>query len=276
MRETQALHLQRQPWGEKGTAAEGCMRLVVLDDDGDVVQRIENALWMWPHKLQTAAHIEEAIGLSEQEPPAAILISIDRNKVREAKSIPLLRRRLPQVPIVAVISQDQASSSQRYLEQGADALLLRDDADRPTLHDLISGLARVRDESPEGRRPPLPGLARPWRQSTIVGALICDAKGTVVDANVTLAGWLGYEGADALRGRSFRRDVLADGDDWARWIEVAGDTAAFMHTDATVVTRDGQALSLYAEIFAAPGCPNHIQAVFKNPAGQAAGTRDED
>ena len=276
MRETQSFHLHRLPWGETETAAGSTMRLIVLDDDGDMLEKIENALWVWPHKLLTAAHIEEAIVLSEQEPPAAILISVDRNKIREAKSIPLLRRRLPAIPIVAVISPDQSAASQRYLDQGADALLLREDADRPTLHDLITSLARSRDDSPGDRRSPRFELARPWRQSEIVGALICDAKGTVVDANGTLAGWLGYEDADGLRGKSFPRDVLAHRDDWIRWIEVAGDTAAFLHSDAGIVTRDGRSLRLSAEVFAAPGCPSHIQAVFKDPAGRAAGAAGKD
>ena len=83
MRETQSFHLHRLPWGETETAAGSTMRLVVLDDGGDMLEKIENALWVWPHKLLTAAHIEEAIVLSEQEPPAAILISVDRNKIRE-------------------------------------------------------------------------------------------------------------------------------------------------------------------------------------------------
>ena len=113
MRDTQTLHLQRMPPGGTDRSTAGPMRIVVLDDGGDTVERIENALWVWPHKLLTAAHIEEAIGLSEQEPPAAILISIDSNKIREAKSIPALRRRLPKVPIVAVVSQHQAASSRR-------------------------------------------------------------------------------------------------------------------------------------------------------------------
>jgi CheY-like chemotaxis protein len=267
MRDSQALHLQRMSLGGTDSPAAGPMRLVVLDDSGDMVEKIENALWVWPHKLLTAAHIEEAIGFSEIEPPAAILISIDCNKIREAKSIPVLRRRLPRIPIIAVISQEQSACSRRYLEQGADALLLRDDADRPTLHDLISSLSRLRDDSAGARRCPVHELARPWRQSEIVGALICDAKGTVLDANGTLAGWLGYADAKALRGRSFPRDVLANRADWGRWLEVAGDTAAFLHGDAGIVTQDGRSLRLCAEVFAAPDCPSHIQAVFKGPVG---------
>lgn len=268
MRDTQALHLQRTaPAGTDGPAT-GPMRLVVLDD-GDMVERIENALWVWPHKLLAAAHVEEAVGFCNQEKPDAILISIDCNKMRESKSITALRRRLPQVPIVAVISHEQSASSHRYIEQGADALLLRDDADRPTLHDLIASLSRVRNDSPSGRRSPFFALARPWRKSEIVGALICDSKGIVLDANGTLAGWLGYASAEALRGRSFPREVLADCDDWSRWIQVAGDTAAFLQSDAGIRTSDGRSLRLCAEIFAAPDCPSHVQAVFKDPAGQA-------
>jgi PAS domain-containing protein len=270
MRDTQTLHLQRMPPGGTDRSTAGPMRIVVLDDGGDTVERIENALWVWPHKLLTAAHIEEAIGLSEQEPPAAILISIDSNKIREAKSIPALRRRLPKVPIVAVVSQHQAASSRRYFEQGADALLLREDVDRPTLHDLISGLASIRNNSPAaGRRCPPFELARPWRQSEIVGALVCDAKGTVLDANGTLAGWLGYADAEALRGRSLPREVLADRNDWVCWIQVAGDTAAFLRSELSLVTRDGRMLRLVAEAFAAPDSPSLIQAVFENPAGRA-------
>lgn len=271
MRNTQALYRQSELLATPEHSAPGPMRLVVLDDGGELIYRIENALWIWPHKLLRAAHIEEAISYCEQETPAAILISIDCNRIREEKSVPALRRRLPRVPIVAVISRKQSASPQRYLEQGADALLLRDDAHLPTLHDLISSLSRVRDDSVAVRRSPFPALARPWRRSEIVGALICDAKGTVLDANGTLATWLGYEDVDALRGRSFPRDVLVDRDDWSGWLQVAGDTAAFLQRDAGIVTRDGHSLQLCAEVFAAPGCPNHIQAIFQSPA-RTAGT----
>lgn len=265
MRDTQALHLQKMPLGDTDRSAVGPMRMVVLDDGHDLVERMENALWVWPHKLLAAAHVEEAIEICKQETVAAILIAVDRNKMREAKSIPALRRRLPEVPIVAVVSAEQATSAQRYLEQGADALLQREDADRPILHDFISGLVRGRADSRPGRRSASFVLGRPWRQSEIVGALICDSKGTVLDANGTLATWLGYEDVEALRGRSFPCDVLADRDDWTGWLQVAGDTAAFLQSEAGIITRDGRPLRLYAEVFAAPGCPSHIQAVFKDP-----------
>ena len=175
---------------------------------------------------------------------------------------------MPEVPIVAVISREQSASSHRYLEQGADALLLRDDAHLPTLYDLIAGLSRSRDERSASPRLPFPALACPLQQSAIVGALICDVQGTVLDANGALAGWLGYADAQALRGRSWARDVLTDREDWTRWIQVAGDTSAFLRSNAGVVRQDGRSLRLCAEIFAVPDSPRHIQAVFKAPASQ--------
>ena len=268
MRNTQALHLPRRSLDGNDRSAVGPMRLIVLDDDGDLVEKIENALWIWPHKLLAAAHVEEAIEFCTHDTPAAILIAVDVNKIREAKSIPALRRRLPEVPIVAVISREQSASSHRYLEQGADALLLRDDAHLPTLYDLIAGLSRSRDERSASPRLPFPALACPLQQSAIVGALICDVQGTVLDANGALAGWLGYADAQALRGRSWARDVLTDREDWTRWIQVAGDTSAFLRSNAGVVRQDGRSLRLCAEIFAVPDSPRHIQAVFKAPASQ--------
>jgi PAS domain S-box-containing protein len=178
------------------------------------------------------------------------------------KSIPALRRCLPTVPIVAVVSQTQFAAPGMFLDQGADALLMREDAHRPTLHDLLISVRRSPDIAKTATRTHVPELALPWRQSKMLGALICDVTGSIVDANRSLATWLGFANTDELRGRNVLHDLLKNRDDWVSWKQVAGDTSAIIHQESAVAAKNGQVLWTKIEVFAAPSSPSHLQAVF--------------
>ena len=128
------------------------------------------------------------------------------------------------MPIIGVVSRKQFLAPGRFLDQGADALLMREDTHRPTLYDLLISVQRNPDAARTAARTHTPELALPWRRSEMIGALICDVTGSIVDANRSLATWLGYPNTDELRGRNVLHDLLKNRDDWVSWKQVAGDT----------------------------------------------------
>lgn len=262
MRNVQVLRSQHSIDSSDSDVASGFVRILVLDDDTEIISQLENALWVWPHKVSLVANVEEAVRLCQHLVPSAILISVDRNKINKTISITALRRRLQRVPIIAVVSQRQFVAPGKLLDQGADALLKREDAHRPTLHNLLMSVQRNPDDAASATRIHIPALALPWRQSEIIGSLICDITGSIVDANRTLATSLGYSSVDDLRGKNVLRDLLINRNDWIDWKLVAGDTSTVRHKDSGVVARNGQILSMQVEVFAAPNHPSHLQAVF--------------
>ncbi len=139
---------------------------------------------------------------------------------------------------------------------------MREDAHRPTLHDLLISVQPNPGAVKTATRTHAPVLALPWRQSEMLGALICDVTGSIVDANYSLATWLGYANTDELRGKNVLRNLLTDHNDWIFWTQVAGDTSAIFHQETGIAARNGQILWMQLEVFAAPNHPSHLQAVF--------------
>ncbi len=107
-----------------------------------------------------------------------------------------------------------------------------------------------------------PVLTLPWRRSEMLGALLCDVTGSIVDVNRSLATWLGYPNTDELRGRNVLHDLLKNRDDWISWKQVAGDTSIIFHQETAIAAKNGQVLWTKIEVFAAPNHPSHLQAVF--------------
>ena len=262
MRNVQVLRRQRSVDSGSSDTASGLMRILVLDDDREIIGQLENALWVWPHKLTQTANVKDAVRLCQHLTPSAILVAVDRYKASVTKSIPALRRRLPTVPIIAVVSRKQFVVPGKFLDQGADALLMREDAHRPTLHDLLVGVQRSPDAVKTATRAHVPELALPWRRSEMLGALICDVTVSSVDATRSLAKWLAYPNTEELRGRNVLHDLLKNRDDWISWKQVAGDTSAILHQETAVAAENGQVLWTKIEVFAAPNYPSHLQAVF--------------
>lgn len=237
------------------------VRVLVLDDNHETVAAMENALWIWPHRISSVASVEDAERLCRHLTPSALVVATDSTDKSIAGAIPDLRRRLPQVPIIALASGQHAAMPGRFLDQGADAILPREDAHRPTLHTLLTRLQRRSGSSPGNVRSHVPTLGSYWQNSEMLGALICDISGSVVAANSYLADLLGYADSNALTGLSVRRDLLRKAEDWADWSEVAGDADAIFRHCCAFRTANGQMLWMQTEVCAAPGNPNFLQVV---------------
>lgn len=262
MRNAQMLRQQSSIKSGGSDVASGLIRLLVLDDDSEIVGQLENALWMWPHKVALTANVKDAVRLCQHLTPSAILVAVDRREASKTRSIPALRRHLPAVPIIAVVSREQFTAPGKLLDQGADALLIREDAHRHTLHDLLTSVQHNPKAVKTAARTHAPKLALPWRRSEMLGALICDVTGSIVDANSALATWLGYENAEDLRVRNVLRNLGIKRGDWVFWTQVAGDTNAIFHQETGVAAKNGQLLWMRLEVFASLNHPNYLQAVF--------------
>lgn len=269
MRNIQSLRLQSSIDFDGTETASELLRVLVIDDDTEIVGQIENALWVWPHKITYTSSIDDAVRLCRHLTPSAILVALDGSTSNRVRAVPALRRRLPAVPVIGVVSPRQYAEPGKFLDQGADSLLLREDAHRPTLFDLVTSARRKRESSSQPLRKEAPELAMPWRESRMLGALVCSISGIIVDANERLATWLGYSGPDTLRGRNVRQHILANTNDWSTWTQVAADTDAIFHQQTSIETMSGQHLRVELEVFAAPRHPSHLQAVFADLSHQA-------
>ena len=249
---------------ETGAAASASafFRVLVVGDDAEIDDDIGNALWIWPHKLTHAQSVDDAVRLCGHLTPFALLVTVDNESSQKANPIPSLRRRLPSTPIIAVVPPRQARAPGVYLDQGADAVLRRDEAGRPTLFDLMVSVQRNEEkQSPETNQPYL-RLPLPWRRSEMLGALLCDVSGEIVDVNSRMLSLLGYASRSDLVGKPVQQLLLADSNDWSDWAEVAGDTGRLICRKTNVKSADGQILWMKVEGFAAQHHPSYIQAVF--------------
>lgn len=248
-----------------GSGSNELICVLVLDHTHETAEQIQDALWVWPHKVINATSIKEVVRICQHTQPTALIAAIDFSDNHDGNTITTLRQRLPQVPIIAIGPGSDSKAPANILGQGADAFLLREELHRPALHDLLTRVQRTPRIAPVSAIPPLPKMQLPWRQSRIIGALTCAVSGTIIDANHCISRWLGYRHPDSLLGRCMWPDLLGSRAEWSTWKKVAGDTSAFLHQSTELAAKSGQNLRVRVEVFAAPCFPSHLQAVFVHP-----------
>lgn len=249
--------------GEDATAADNALiRVLVLDKNPRTPQQIENTLWIWPHRVAVAGNVKNAVEMCRHLEPVALIVSVDFPSDHAVSIIGALRTELPNAVIIALGTASDAESPGPILKLGANLVLTREELGRPTLYDLLVRLRAEADDERTKIYPSETSMALHWRESQMVGSLICDVKGTITSANECLAKWLNYPSALALNGKFVWRDVLNCPDDWKTWTAVAGDMTAMMHKSVTVMASNHQLLWMNVEIFAAPNSPTDIQMVF--------------
>ena len=256
-------HCSRDSHPETDMSLDGeLIRILVLDNEHDTLERLENALWIWPHKVANANSVDEAVTMCQQLTPTAIIADFHFAGSHNGNTITTLRKHLPQVPIVALVSRSDDVTAGNILDQGADAYLLREELHRLTLRDLLQRIERTRESIRALDFPVDPQMSLPWRDSKIIGALICDITGAIIDANHCIASWLEYSNAKELVGKNVSCDILDSQSDWSAWKVIAGDTATLLYQSATVKAKNGQFMWMMLEVFAVPSSPSHLQAVF--------------
>ena len=262
MKSTQRFHAQRLGQEIDMPEDDGLIRILVLDHERETLERLENALWVWPHKVANAKSVDEAVKMCRHLKPTAIIAGIKFADSHNGSTITILRKHLPQVPIVALGSSSDIVTPGNILDQGADAFLPREELHGSTLHDLIRRIQRTSESANTSDFPLMPKMPLPWRESKIIGALICDISGTITDANDCIARWLQYSNADALLGKCVWRDILSSQADWSAWKKIAGDMTALLYQSISVTAKNKQYLWMKVEVFAAPSSPSQLQAVF--------------
>lgn len=240
----------------------GLIRILVLDHERETLERLQNALWMWPHKVARARSVKEAVRMCQHLAPTALVAGTQFPGNQSGSTISLLRKELPQVPIIALGSSSDGDRPGQVLDQGADAFLPREELHRPTLHHLLKQIQRSPNPDKALDFPLTPKLSLPWQESKIIGALICDISGIITDANDCFAKWLMYSDKDALLGKCVWRDMLHSRADWLAWKKTAGDISALLHQSTDITAKNGQILWMKVEVFAAPSFPSCLQAVF--------------
>lgn len=238
------------------------IRILVLDDEHETLERLENALWVWPHKVANANSVDEAVEMCRDLEPTALIVGAEFAGGPNGSTITTLRENLPQVPIVVLGSWSDKETPANIFDQGANAILPSEELHRPTLYDLLLRIQRAPESARALDIPRLPEMPLPYRESRIIGALMCEISGTIIDANDCLARWLGHSNADALIGKCVWRDVLDSQADWTAWTRIAGDMAALLYQSTTVKANNKELLPMKLEVFAAPSFPSQLQAVF--------------
>lgn len=247
---------------EAGAADNSIIRLLVLDTNPATPELIEKALWVWPHRIATARSAQNAAEMCQHLEPVALIVALDFPSDSRVSIIRALRDQIPNAVIIAVGTAGQTSNPGPILDMGANAVLSRDSLQRPTLHDLLMRFRPQKATGSESAALAEQPMPLPWRESQIVGSLICDIDGRIVCANECLARWLNFRSPDELAGKSVCRDVLSNSADWVSWKTVAGDLSAILHSSVTVKAGNAQFLWMNVEVFAAPNSPTYIQAVF--------------
>ncbi len=260
MKSTQRFRSQRLRQEIDMPEDDSLIRILVLDHERETLERLENALWIWPHKVANANSVDEAVTMCQHLTPTALIADI--KFASSHSTITTLRKHLPQVPIVALGSSSDNETAGSVLDLGADAVLPREELHLPTLHDLLQRIQRAPESIKALDVPVGPQMSLPWRDSKIVGALICDITGAIIDVNHCIARWLGYSNAEELIGKYVWCDILDSQSDWSAWKKIAGDVATLLYQSTTIKAKNGQLLWMELEVFAAPSFPSHLQAVF--------------
>ena len=242
--------------------ASSLIRLLVLDRDAKTPEQIENALWIWPHRIATAQSVGQAVKMCHHLAPTAIFASLDFSSPGRFSVISALRSELPKAVIIALDAADDHSDPRAAFRLGANALLHREDIQRPTLHNLLMSLQEMPEV--EGARdiPAQSSMPLAWRESQIIGSLICDISGTITSVNQCLANWLDYSTPNLLLGKSVWRDIMETPDDYAAWKQIGGDVNSVLHHPISVKSKTKQLLWMKVQVFAAPSAPSSLQAAF--------------
>ena len=238
------------------------VRLLVLDDQPQTVEHIENALWVWPHRITRTNCLREAVSMCQHQTPMAILVSLTAEANSHGRLIADLRHALSRIPIVAIGTPETVRDPGTILEQGANAILSRENLQLPSLHELLMRLPVSVCDTQSSQLSDQVVMPFPWCNSEILGSLICDIRGKVVCANKHLADLLGYQKPDDLNGLCVTRDILCSAEDWASWKSVAGNTKKILRQSATIKSKNQQPLFMSIETFALAQSPNKVQAVF--------------
>ncbi len=237
------------------------MRILVLDRSPETLEKIASTLWVWPNQLTSVKSLDEAIRSAMTFSPTIVLVSIEFFRQDSANNIRALRDCYRDAPFIALGASSNPAEMGALLGKGADAFLSYEDLVRYNLHSILTRVRRIPKTAIVKKTSAMIQLPTPWHNSRIVGAFICDVDSTIIAANECFADWLEFSSAQSLIGKSVRRDLMHNPDDWNAWREIAGDVAATLQQTIGIKSKNQRLLCLRAEVFAAPDSPTRLQAM---------------
>jgi CheY-like chemotaxis protein len=100
-------------------------RLLVVDDDPDILQLLKAVLEAYRFAVETASNGREAIGRVQAAVPDGIFLDLRMPVMDGFQTLDILRREYPDVPIIAITASTTADIAQQIQERGARGCLLK-------------------------------------------------------------------------------------------------------------------------------------------------------
>ncbi len=101
------------------------VRLLDLYKNPTTPQIIENALWVWPHRIATACDAQNAVDMCQHLEPAALVVLPDFPSENGVSIIRSLRNNIPDAVLLPWDSRAGVDPGP-ILDMGANAVLTRD------------------------------------------------------------------------------------------------------------------------------------------------------
>ncbi len=76
MKSIERFHTERFHQEPAVPVNDDLIRILVLDHERETLERLENALWVWPHKVANAKSVDEAVEMCRHLKPTALIVGI--------------------------------------------------------------------------------------------------------------------------------------------------------------------------------------------------------
>ena len=116
---------------------DSLIRILVLDHERETLERLENARWIWPHKVANAKSVDEALKMCRHLMPTALIVAVDFADDHNGSTITTLRKHLPQLPIIALGLSSDKVTMDNARDLFANSFLPREERLCYPLHDLV-------------------------------------------------------------------------------------------------------------------------------------------
>ncbi len=107
---------------------------LVIDDNKQTTEALIQMLKIWKIATRSALNPSVAMSILSAETPAIVFLDINMPGVDGFEVLGFLRRepRLAKVPVIIVTSDDQPQTSQRAMDGGANAVIIK-----PVMTDIL-------------------------------------------------------------------------------------------------------------------------------------------
>lgn len=94
-------------------------RILVIDDDPDVLATLQEMLRMLDHDVLIARDAAEGLTAARAGRPDVVVLDLNLPGQSGTDFLPVLRERFPRLPVIAVTAEDRPGTQQRVQDLGA-------------------------------------------------------------------------------------------------------------------------------------------------------------